>query len=189
MSSIITKDLATSAAVIDETISKLSSDVSPLNLRSAFGQFPSGVVALAGYANGLREGMAASSFTVGVSLEPALVSVAVQNTSRTWPRLRQAERIGVTVLGQNQDSVCRQLASKDGDRFAGLEATTSDGGGIFLYGGPLWLETSIYAEYPAGDHQVVLLQVHALEEFAPDTEPLVFHRSKFRPLWPAKDND
>ena len=55
-------------------------------LRQAFGCFPSGVTAFCGMLGGVPEGMAASSFT-SVSLDPALVSVCVANTSSTWPRL------------------------------------------------------------------------------------------------------
>src|SRR5699024_6686996 len=63
------------------TVAQLSHDVSALSLRSAFGQFPSGVAALAASTDSGPAGMAVSSFTVGVSLQPPLVSVAIQNTS------------------------------------------------------------------------------------------------------------
>ena len=45
------------------------------------------------------------------------------------------------------------------------------------------MECSIHSEVPAGDHDVVLLQVHAMGT-APDTEPLVWHSSGFRTLTP-----
>jgi flavin reductase (DIM6/NTAB) family NADH-FMN oxidoreductase RutF len=53
-------------------------------LRQAFGCFPSGVTAFCGLLDGVAVGMAASSFT-WVSLDPALVSVCVANSSTTWP--------------------------------------------------------------------------------------------------------
>jgi flavin reductase (DIM6/NTAB) family NADH-FMN oxidoreductase RutF len=62
-------------------------------LRQAFGAFPSGVTAFCGLIDGLAEGMAASSFT-SVSLDPPLVSVCVANTSTTWPKLAQLDRLG-----------------------------------------------------------------------------------------------
>ncbi|WP_196763079.1 flavin reductase family protein, partial [Mycobacterium avium] len=57
------------------------------SLREAFGHFPSGVVAIAAEVNGTLEGLAASTF-VPVSLDPPLVSFCVQNTSTTWPKLK-----------------------------------------------------------------------------------------------------
>lgn len=159
---------------------QLHDDVSPLALRSAFGQFPSGVAALAAYdEHGRPQGMVASSFTVGVSLEPPLVSVAVQNTSTTWPLLQAIDRIGVSILGEGQGSIARQMATKGTDRFADLEISSSDSA-IFVEESALWLETSIYGEFPAGDHHVALLQVHNLADFTDVHDPLVFHKSQFR---------
>ncbi|WBL20353.1 flavin reductase family protein [Citricoccus sp. NR2] len=172
-----------------ETRVGLSDDVSALSLRQAFSQFPSGVAALAGYAGGVKEGLAASSFTVGVSLDPPLVAFAVQNTSRTWPRLRHAERIGVSILGESQTGVCTQLASKNGDRFEGQNLQVSEQGAVFFDDAALWLETSVYAELPAGDHHMVLLQVHGVSADTDAAEPLVFHRSAFRNLRTAEGNE
>lgn len=180
--------LATHESTALETDTVLCTDLSALSLRNAFSHFPSGVAALAGYADGVKEGLVASSFTVGVSLDPPLVSFAVQNSSRTWPRLRRAERIGVSVLAEGHDQVCRQMASKDGDRFAGLGLQVTEDGAVLLEGAALWLETSVYAELPAGDHQVVLLQVHGVSDQSGEHEPLVFHRSAFRNLRTAEGN-
>lgn len=163
-----------------QTTAQLSNDLSPLSLRGAFGQFPSGVAALASYTDdGVAQGMVASSFTVGVSLEPPLVSVAVQNTSTTWPLLRETGRIGVSILGEGQGTIARQMAAKGTDRFDGLDIETNNAA-IFVAESALWLETSIYGEFPAGDHVVALLEVHNLADFTDIHEPLVFHKSQFR---------
>lgn len=164
-----------------QTSAQLSHDISPLSLRSAFGQFPSGIAALAAYTDQGPAGLAASSFTVGVSLEPPLVSVAIQNTSETWPLLRQADSIGISILAKGQDPIARQLAAKGVDRFEGLETQVNDDA-IFISDAALWLETSVYAEYPAGDHIIALLQVENLADFTDLVDPLVFHKSQFRNL-------
>lgn len=160
----------------------LSYELDQFALREAFARFPSGVAALCATVDGAPQGIVASSFTVGVSLEPALVSFAVQNTSRTWPIVRQAERIGVSILGSDHQGVCRQIASRDGDRFAGLDLTESEAGGLFLDRAALWLETSVHTEVPAGDHHVVLLEVHAVATHDGVHSPLVFHDSGFHDL-------
>jgi flavin reductase (DIM6/NTAB) family NADH-FMN oxidoreductase RutF len=160
----------------------LTNDLQPAALRQAFGRFPSGIAALCAQIDGTPNGIVASSFTVGVSMEPPLVMFAVQNTSRTWPVLRGADRIGVSILGTEHDGVCRQIASRTGDRFAGLELHTSDGGAVFLEQAALWLDCSVENEVPAGDHQVVLLRVHGFSTHDSAHEPLVFHGSEFRRL-------
>lgn len=151
-------------------------------LRSAFGRFPSGVAALCAELDGEPIGLVASSFTVGVSMDPPLVLFAVQNSSTTWPELRTAERIGVSVLGREHDLACRQLASTVKEsRFRGVATHVTDSGALFIDASPLWLECEISSESPAGDHQVVVLEVKALQMDA-EVEPLVFHGSAFRRL-------
>lgn len=160
----------------------LETDLQPNALRQAFGRFPSGIAALCAEIDGAPQGIVASSFTVGVSMDPPLVMFAVQNTSRTWPVLRTAGRIGVSVLGTGHDGVCRQIASRDGDRFAGLSLHEAETGALFLDEAALWLETSVENEIPAGDHAVVLLRVHGYSTHDGAHEPLVFHGSAFRNL-------
>jgi flavin reductase (DIM6/NTAB) family NADH-FMN oxidoreductase RutF len=163
------------------SITDLTQRPEPTLLRNAFSHFPSGVAALAARVEGEPTALVASSFTVGVSLEPPLVLFAVQNSSTTWPTLRRAARIGVSVLGENHDAACRQLASKTGDRFAGLDLTETTAGALFVSEAPMWLECEIEAEVPAGDHHVILLRIEALE-IQPHINPLVFHQSSFRRL-------
>ena len=160
----------------------LHTDLQPAALRRAFSRFPSGIAALCAVIDGAPQGIVASSFTVGVSMDPPLVMFAVQQTSRTWPVLRQAQRIGVSVLGSEHEGICKQIASKSGDRFAGLNLHTDASGSLFIDRAALWLECSVENEVPAGDHQVVLLRVHGHASHDDAHEPLVFHGSAFRRL-------
>src|SRR5271156_2463247 len=105
----------------------------PTSLREAFGHFPSGVVAIAAEVSGVRVGLAASTF-VPVSLDPPLVSFCVQNTSTTWPRLKDLPKLGISVLGESHDEEAKTLAAKTGDRFAGLETVSSESGAVFIKG-------------------------------------------------------
>jgi flavin reductase (DIM6/NTAB) family NADH-FMN oxidoreductase RutF len=148
---------------------------------TAFSSFPSGVAALCAVVEGVPRGFVASSFAVGVSFDPALALFSVQQTSTSWPLLRQAERIGVSVLGEQQGDLCRQLASRHGDRFAGVETVHGRDGDLYIPGAPVWLECSRFSETPAGDHCVVVLQVHA-SRVDPDGQPLIYHRKQFRRL-------
>ncbi|NLU84353.1 flavin reductase family protein [Rhodococcus sp. HNM0569] len=158
----------------------MTAELDPATLRDAFGHFPSGVVAIGADVDGTRVAMAASSF-VSVSLEPPLVAVCIQNTSTTWPRLTEAAAIGISVLGESHDGAARSLASKTGDRFAGLTTTTSVSGALFVDGASVWLDTQVEQEVPAGDHMMVLLRITDLQ-VREDVDPVVFHRSSFRKL-------
>jgi flavin reductase (DIM6/NTAB) family NADH-FMN oxidoreductase RutF len=156
-------------------------DLDPARLRAAFGAFPSGVVAVAAEVDGRAVGLAASSFT-SVSLEPPLVSVSVANTSKTWPDLRRAGHLGLTVLADHHGEVCRQLAGPVEHRFDEVPVTTSEDGAVTLDEGLARFDCTIYREVEAGDHTIVLLQLHAVDTLPDEGDaslPLVFHRSGF----------
>jgi flavin reductase (DIM6/NTAB) family NADH-FMN oxidoreductase RutF len=156
------------------------SNLTPASLRDAFGHFPTGVIAIAAEVDGALVGLAASTF-VPVSLDPPLVSFCVQNSSTTWPKLRELPLLGISVLGESHDAAARSLAAKTGDRFAGLETHSTDGGAVFIHGTSVWLESAIEQLVPAGDHTIVVLRVHDITVHD-DVAPIVFHRSTFRRL-------
>lgn len=155
-------------------------NLSPSSLREAFGHFPSGVIAIAAEVDGTRVGLAASTF-VPVSLDPPLVSFCVQNSSSTWPKLKDLPYLGISVLGESHDDAARTLAAKTGDRFAGLETVSTSNGAVFIQGTSVWVESAIEQLVPAGDHTIVVLRVNDITVHA-DVAPIVFHRSTFRRL-------
>jgi len=157
-----------------------SNDLTPTSLREAFGHFPSGVIAIAAEVGGTRIGLAASTF-VPVSLDPPLVSFCVQNTSETWPKLKNLPYLGISVLGEAHDEAARMLAAKTGDRFAGMQTVSRESGAVFVEGTSVWLESAIEQLVPAGDHTIVILRVNDITVHA-DVPPIVFHRSTFRRL-------
>jgi flavin reductase (DIM6/NTAB) family NADH-FMN oxidoreductase RutF len=148
-------------------------------LRDAFGAFPSGVVAVAASVKGQLTGIA-SSFT-SVSIDPPLVSFSIASSSSTWPVLREAGHLGISVLADHHDAVCRQLAGPREERFAGLPFKVTGNGAVLLDEAVATYDCSLHEEVVAGDHVIVLLEVH--EVGAGDGEhPLVFHRSAFAKL-------
>ena len=157
-----------------------NTDLTPASLREAFSHFPSGLIAIAAELDGARVGLTASTF-VPVSLSPPLVSFCVQNTSETWPRIKGAPVLGISVLGETHDAAARTLAAKTGDRFAGLVTVSSDAGAVFVKGTSVWLESAIEQEVPAGDHTIVIMRIHDVT-LHDDVAPIVFHRSGFRRL-------
>jgi flavin reductase (DIM6/NTAB) family NADH-FMN oxidoreductase RutF len=162
------------------SVTPINSQLDPTVLRRAFGAFPSGVVAVAAAVDGVEIGLVASSFT-SVSLEPALVSFSVANSSTTWPVLRTSPHLGLSVLADHHDAVCRQLAGPREERFAGLPFRVTENGSVLLDEAVVTYDCSVHDEVVAGDHLIVILEVH--EVGGGDGEhPLVFHRSGFAKL-------
>jgi flavin reductase (DIM6/NTAB) family NADH-FMN oxidoreductase RutF len=149
----------------------------PDALRTAFGHFPSGVAAVCAHDGRKPVGLAISTF-VPVSLEPPLVAICVQLSSRTWPGLRALPHLGVSVLAEEHHGAARSLASREGDRFASIDYTVAASGAIRITGSPAYFECAIVEEIPAGDHVIALLRIGHLG-VAVEGGPLVFHRSRF----------
>ncbi|MFT3877354.1 MAG: flavin reductase family protein [Propioniciclava sp.] len=152
-------------------------DLDPIRLREAFGAFPTGVVAVAAQVDGYPVGLAASSFT-SVSLDPPLVSINLASASKTWPDLRRARHLGLTVLAHHHGPLCRQLAGAVEHRFDDVAVTLTPEGAILIDDGLAHFDTTIYREVEAGDHILVLLELHAVDH-TNELSPLVFHRSAF----------
>jgi flavin reductase (DIM6/NTAB) family NADH-FMN oxidoreductase RutF len=162
------------------TATALVPDLDQQTLRDAFGAFPSGVVAVAAQVRGRLTGLAASSFT-SVSLDPPLVSFSVATTSNTWPVLREAGHLGVSVLADHHDVVCRQLAGPADERFAGLPFRATEDGAVLLDEAVATFDCTIHREIEAGDHLIVVLALHEVADGGSGS-PLVFHRSGFKKL-------
>ncbi|GGS46191.1 hypothetical protein GCM10010156_01090 [Planobispora rosea] len=153
--------------------------VDSTRFRSVLGHFATGVVAITAIdpGTGAPCGLAANSFT-SVSLDPPLVAFCVAHTSTSWPRVRAATTLTVNVLAEHQQPVCAALASKGGDKFAGLEWTASPSGNPVIGDALAWIDCSVEAEYPAGDHVIVVARVHQLDVQG-DSGPLVFFRGGY----------
>lgn len=158
-------------------------DLDPVRLRQAFGFFPSGVVAVAAEVDGVVTGLAASSFT-SLSLDPPLVSINLAAASKTWPDLRRAKSLGLTVLAEQHADVCRQLSGPVEQRFDGVPFTVADDEAVTLDEGVASFVCTLEREVEAGDHVLVVLRLHGFDHAEDEggSAPLVFHRSGFTRL-------
>ena len=152
----------------------------PLLMREVLASFPTGVTAVAALVDGEARGLAVNSFT-SVSLEPPMVLICVGRSSGTWPELARAPMLGISVLAAHQGRACRQLSGPRDHRFAGLDWRATPDGAVLLSGARAWLECSPERQWPAGDHDIVLLRAHSLWDDRAET-PLVFYGSRLRRL-------
>lgn len=150
-----------------------------LALRRAFSSFPTGVVALGARVGDRTVGMAVNSFT-SISLEPALVGVSAARTSKTWPLLRSAPALGMSVLAAGHEQLSRRLSARDQeDRFGDHGRHVTDDGAVLIEGAALWLTCRPHSFFDGGDHEVALFELADVTVFD-DVEPLVFHQSRYR---------
>ena len=146
------------------------------HFREALGHFATGLVVATGSGEEGPVGFTCQSFA-SVSLDPPLVQFCPSKASRTWPKLRRAEVIGLSILGEHQEAVARSFSQSGADKFAGVGWALSSRGAPILEGALGWLEVEVVAVHDAGDHEIVLAQVLDLGT-NPGT-PLVFYRGGY----------
>lgn len=155
--------------------------VDPRAFRDTLGAFPTGVTIVT--APG-PAGLTTNAFT-SVSLDPALILVCFDNTSRTLPAVEEAGRFAVNVLKADQGALAALFASKRVAKEKFAEVTHTEEHGVPVLDGALaWLVCEVDRAIPAGDHTIVIGAVRALHA-DDDGEPLLFHRGDY--LTPATD--
>src|SRR6476646_583428 len=145
--------------------------------RDTLGRFATGVAFVTATLAGEPAGLIVNSLS-SVSLDPPLVSFCPSRSSLTWSRMRRTGRFGVSVLGWVHEPFASRATPAGADRFADLDWTLGPGGVPLLTDALATLECETVAEYPAGDHWIVVGQVEDAR-LAPVDEPLVFFAGAF----------
>lgn len=150
--------------------------LSPTELRSAWASIPTPITTVAAVIDGQPIGLIVGSY-VGLSLEPALVAVSIQKTSRSWPLLQKADHLGISVLTRDHQHLVRQLAGPIDNRFDNVD-WQDDRGAVLLGDSAVQLTGHIVNELDTGDHVTAVLEVDRVSSQAPSETPLVFHGSQ-----------
>ena len=150
-------------------------------LRGALGSFATGVtvVTVCG-PNGEWVGLTVNSFN-SVSLEPPLVLWSLALSSPNLDVVSQATHYAVNVLAAGQEEVSQRFASKIADKFAGLDCHVGASGVPLLPGCCAVFECRTVAQYPGGDHIILLGEVERFE-VAAEVNPLLYYRGAYRYL-------
>ncbi|WP_228555666.1 flavin reductase family protein [Catenulispora pinisilvae] len=145
--------------------------------RRVLGHFPSGVTVVASEDADGPVGFACQAFSA-LSLDPPLVLFSVGHTSTTWPRIEATGRFCVNFLAADHAELCRAFAVSGGDKFAGVDWHPSELGSPILAGAHGWVDCTIEATHPGGDHTIVIGRVHTLDADG-ESNPLIFHKGAF----------
>jgi 3-hydroxy-9,10-secoandrosta-1,3,5(10)-triene-9,17-dione monooxygenase reductase component len=153
--------------------------------RRVLGHYPTGVVVITAQSEDGPIGMAVNSFT-SVSLEPPIISFCPALTSKTWPRLRQAGRLAVSLLSDRQADVSIAFSQRAEHRFLDLMLIAGENGAPLLSEALGWIECTVLTEHSAGDHTIVLASVDRLDVNTSARAPLVFFKGTYH-AGPALD--
>jgi flavin reductase (DIM6/NTAB) family NADH-FMN oxidoreductase RutF len=121
-------------------------------------------------------GTTVSAFA-SLSMNPPMLMLSLDNSSRLLARVGVGVRLGINVLAVDQHELATRFAGKAEEKFDGVEWSL-DEGAPRLDGCPSWVVIDIRQVIPGGDHMVVLGVVrHAV---ACDGHlPLTYHDRKF----------
>jgi flavin reductase (DIM6/NTAB) family NADH-FMN oxidoreductase RutF len=115
------------------------------------------VAIVTAYEDGVPHGTTVSSLA-SLSLEPAMVSVALDNASAMLAIVRRTGQFGVNILAVDQHECVSRFAGPRDKRFLGFNWELSNGAPR-LPGTSAWLHCSVAAETAAGDHALILGRV------------------------------
>lgn len=145
--------------------------------RQLLGRFATGVTILTvTSANGRPLGMTANSLA-SVSLYPPLISVCVDHEAEMHAAILRVDQFVINVLSSSQETLARRFADKHEDRFEGIGYHMTPDGLIMLGGALAHIECQRHAEYPGGDHTIVVGRV--IGGSTSKGRPLLYYRGGY----------
>lgn len=153
--------------------------VDPESFRRALRRFATGVTVVTVDYDGELHGMTASSFA-SVSLEPPLILVCLDKSSRTRALILEKGTFAVNVLADDQEPVSRSFSKRGLKPFDELAHHPGAKGDPLLDGAISWLECRLDQMVEAGDHDIFVGEVFAAADG--DGAPLLYYDQKYRSL-------
>ncbi|MFM9448308.1 flavin reductase family protein [Streptomyces acidiscabies] len=155
--------------------------------RDAFASLPAPVAVITTTDDrGTPKGLTSTAVSA-VSMDPPLLLVCVDKSSRTLPALLGSAGFVVNFLAEEAEHVSRQFASKTGDKFAGVTHRPSARAGhapVLHADSVAHLECATESRIEAGDHWILLGRVLGGE--AHDRGALLYHRRSYLKLLPER---
>jgi flavin reductase (DIM6/NTAB) family NADH-FMN oxidoreductase RutF len=161
--------------------------LNPSEFRKAMGSFATGVTIITVDLDGEVHGMTANAFA-SVSLDPLLVLVCVDHSTRTHAHLHTKKRFGINVLREDQRAISEYYARPDraddhAETEAGARFKRTQHGTPMLEGSLAYLECRLHSSQEAGDHTVFVAEVE--DVVVRSGEPLLFFRGAYRKVGEA----
>jgi flavin reductase (DIM6/NTAB) family NADH-FMN oxidoreductase RutF len=156
--------------------------INSADFRKAMGAFATGVTIITVDLDGEVHGMTANAFA-SVSLDPMLVLVCVDHSTRTHAHLHAKKRFGVNVLCDDQRTISEYYARperthENAESEAGARFDRTRQGTPILHGSLSYLECRLHSAQVAGDHTIFIAEVE--DVVVQQGDPLLFFRGKYR---------
>jgi len=154
----------------------------PERFREVMGHFATGVSVVTTFDGDRPQGITVNAFS-SVSLEPALVMVALDRRRFITPMVRATGRYAVNVLGVDQQALSDCFAhapvSPGREAFCGASWTLGPTGLPLIDGAIATLECTVVETFSAGDHDLFIARVDSLQQERRGVGPLLYYRRHY----------
>jgi flavin reductase (DIM6/NTAB) family NADH-FMN oxidoreductase RutF len=131
-------------------------DIDPKALRTAFGQFMTGVtVVTTRRAEGDLVGFTANSFS-SVSLDPPLLLVCPGAHLSSYETFSTTPHFAVSILAEGQETVSNTFAKSGADRFGQIAHSIDGNGSPLIDGRAAGFSCQTFQRVRAGDHMILI---------------------------------
>jgi flavin reductase (DIM6/NTAB) family NADH-FMN oxidoreductase RutF/DNA-binding GntR family transcriptional regulator len=152
--------------------------------RQVIGNFMSGVVVITTSHDGTHQGMTVSAIS-SLSLEPPMLIVCLNTSTRTQDAVSRSGRFAVNILAEHQGHLAEHFARPGADKFAGVSFRLGRTGVPVLADALAVVECRVAEAVTGGTHRVFLAEVVHAE--AREGSPLAYFRGKFGRFELAQD--
>jgi flavin reductase (DIM6/NTAB) family NADH-FMN oxidoreductase RutF len=164
--------------------------LNPSDFRKAMGGFATGVTIITLDLDGEVHGMTANAFA-SVSIDPLLVLVCVDHSTRTHAHMHAKKRFGINVLCEDQRAISEYYARparthEHAEAEAGARFERTVHGTPMLEGALAYLECRLHSSEEAGDHTIFIAEVE--DVVVREGDPLLFFRGKYRKVGEDVEN-
>ena len=157
----------------------MTTHIEPEQIRRAMRAWASGITIVTAAHKNEQHGMTVSSFA-SISLDPPLLMVALQKTTRTSRLISRARAFGVTILSAGQKEISERFAGRSddsNDRMEGIETETLITGAPLIKGGVAYFDCRLRQAIDAGTSILFIGEVAAVKQF--EGQPLVYHNRQY----------
>lgn len=156
--------------------------VQSADFRAAIAQFATGVAVVTTTGDGRPQGITVNAFA-SVSLEPALVVIALDHRRFIVPAIEAAGRYAVNVLAEDQqwlsDCFAGANVTPSRDAFCGASWRPGQAGLPLIGDAIVSIECRVVQRVELGDHLLFVGAVEAVSTGQEDAPPLLYHRRRY----------
>jgi 3-hydroxy-9,10-secoandrosta-1,3,5(10)-triene-9,17-dione monooxygenase reductase component len=157
-------------------------NVTTTDFRTVMGQFATGVTVVTALDGAEPQGITVNALA-SVSLEPAVVMIALDRRRFILPAIDASHRFAVNILAEDQQWISDCFAGANvtpgRDAFCGAAWRPGATGLPILAGAIAAMECEVMDRFAVGDHFLYVGRVEALALDEPDAPPLLYHRRRY----------